>query len=95
MLTTNNIDSYSYMSYGKRVYSIFADTNGTNFSARSISASGIATSFIQCRSVQGQLSKVEAYTPSIDNQGIRIDIKGKGGEPFVLLALIIDTEVHK
>lgn len=95
MLTTNNIDAYSYMSYGKRIYSIYADTNGTNFSARSISQTGIATSFIQCRSVKGQLSKVEAYTPSVDNQGIRIDIKGKGGEPFTLLALIIDTEVHK
>lgn len=96
VLVTNNLDSYNYMAYQKRTYVISVDTDGTNFSARSLSpVSPSKTLPISCRSVKGQLSRIEAYSNPTDSQGTRIEIKGKGGEPFTLLALIIDTEVTR
>ena len=96
VVVTNNLDSYNYMAYGKRTYVINADTDGTSFSARSFSPSyPTRSSVIPCRSVKGQLSRIEAYTPAEATQGTRIEIKGKGGEAFTLLALIIDTEVTR
>ncbi len=95
-VVTNNIDGYNYMAYGKRTYVINVDTDGTSFSARSFSPSyPTRSSSIPCRSVKGQLSRIEAYTPAEATQGTRIEIKGKGGEAFTLLALIIDTEVTR
>lgn len=95
-LITNNLDSYNYMTYGKRTYVINADTDGTSFSARSLSPSSPSSSSpIPCRVVNGQLSRIEAYTPSNGTQGTRIEIKGKGGEAFTVLALMIDTEVTR
>lgn len=96
VVVTNNLDSYNYMAYGKRTYVINADTDGTSFSARSLSPLYSSRSNpIPCRSVKGQLSRIEAYTPAETTQGVRIEIKGKGGEAFTLLALIIDTEVTR
>lgn len=92
-VATNNIDSSSTMANGKRNYSIMADTDGTPFSACSYSpATNKVTPFV-CRRVNAQLSKVEAYTPYPCDQGLRVLIQGKGGEPFTLLALITDMEV--
>lgn len=93
---TNNIDNSTYLAYGKKNYTIYADTNGTNFNACSVSAGGEReNSQISCRKVNNQLSRIEAYTASPNNQGLRIKIEGNTGERFELLALIIDTEVNR
>ena len=92
-VATNNLESSSTLPNGKRNYAIMADTDGTPFSACSYSpATNKVTPFV-CRKVNAQLSKVEAYTPYPSDQGLRVLIQGKGGEPFTLLALIIDMEV--
>lgn len=93
-VTTNNIENSTALAFGKKNYTIYADTNGTNFSACTTSPAGNTTP-VPCRVVNNQLSKIEAYTVFPKDQGLRIKIVGKEKEAFTLLALIIDMEISR
>ena len=94
-LRTNNIENASSIAFGKKNYTIYADTDGKNFSACSFDPSTSTTTPIPCRAVNSQLSKIDAYSIYPKDQGVRIEVVGKAGEAFTLLALIVDTEVSR
>lgn len=94
-LRTNNLENASSIAFGKKNYTIYADTDGKNFSACSFDPNTNTTTPIACRAVNSQLSRIDAYSVYPKDQGVRIEVVGKAGEAFTLLALIIDMEVSR
>ena len=96
VVKTNNIESTSLIAMGKKNYKIYADTLGTKFKARAITGSlSNGNAYMECRTVNEQLSKIEAYSVYPNDQGLRVEVQGMKDEDFVLLAIVVEMEVQR
>lgn len=96
-IVTNNIDSTETMALNKKTYTVYADTDGTGFSACVVGGDEDyeGRRMMNCRTVKRNMSRINTYTPFENGQGVRVAMKGNEGERFSLLALIVEAEVGR